>query len=177
MIDIAMIGGSSRDTSPLVYWSFGVAALSLIWTIGWSWWTFNRSLIHGYWFSEVVAPNTVEPLLAFSKKWLAIIRAVHTGSVDEAADSLSKFGEEKDEALHELWLSELLFDGLYDAACSRLDEVEDNFGGEVGKFCLIAKGSRIEVDFDDVARQLEKSTLVILRELMHAKVRVRRHPR
>lgn len=174
-MDIAFVG-NPEQSNPLIYWSLGVAILSLVWTIAWSWWTYKRSAIQAYWFSEVVGPRTVVPLLSFYEKWLPWFKSCSGNGVppEQVVTDLSTFGEEKDLTLRSLWVSKLLFNGMYDFACKKLDEVEDKLSGEVGKACIAGQGGSACPDFEGVSRCFEDATLSILGKLAHSRANVRR---
>lgn len=162
------------EGDPLVYWSFGVAALSFVWTVAWSWWTNNRSSIRDYWFHEVVGPRSVEPLLDFSNKWMGRCKGL-AGCANpvHAVQELNLFGQEKDQLLGQVWISKLLFEDVYEFACKELDGVEDEFGVAVGKIAAIAVGANgAPPDFDDVCRSFENAILRVLGRLAGAKFRI-----
>jgi len=172
-MDIAFVGEAERS-NPLIYWSLGLAILSFVWTVAWSWWTYKRSAIQDYWFSEVVGPRTVAPLLNFYEKWLPWFRSCSGDGIPEhVVADLSTFGEEKDLALRSLWISKLLFNGMYEFACQKLDEVEDKLSGEIGKVCIAERGGAACPDFEGVSRCFEDATLSVLSKLAQSRANVR----
>jgi hypothetical protein len=171
-----IISEAGDGAGPMVYWSFAIAALSFIWSVVWSYWTFRRATIQGYWFNEVVGPRTIGPLMDFSSTWLDKIRLLSGGITPQrAVNELSAFGESKDAVLGELWVSRLLFDDVYDFACEKLDEFEDQFGEEISRICAHHAGANVGVaDFADLCRKFEEVILQVLGRIASAKARISR---